>query len=243
MTFQIYTAESLGSTNDYLTELAQTGAPEGTVVIAKEQTAGKGRLGRRWASPPGGAWLSMLLRPSITVDQAGCIAILVAVSLAQAIRGRWAVPVRVKWPNDLYVRERKLGGILVELSSQAHSIEWLVAGIGVNVNNELPKETRVPATSLAHELGRPIPLEEFFDVALEAIARDYQKFLTEGFEFVRERWAELSVLGRRALVLGEKAHTVEVLGLSQSGKLIVRTDEGVRELVSEEVMLCPLSQS
>lgn len=243
MTFQIYTFESLGSTNDYLTELAQTGAPEGTVVIAKEQTAGKGRLGRRWASPPGGAWLSMLLRPSITVDQAGCIAILVAVSLAQAIRGRWAVPVRVKWPNDLYVRERKLGGILVELSSQAHSIEWLVAGIGVNVNNELPKETRVPATSLAHELGRPIPLEEFFDVALEAIARDYQKFLTEGFEFVRERWAELSVLGRRALVLGEKAHIVEVLGLSQSGKLIVRTDEGVRELVSEEVMLCPLSQS
>lgn len=243
MTFQIYTAESLGSTNDYLTELAQTGAPEGTVVIAKEQTAGKGRLGRRWASPPGGAWLSMLLRPSITVDQAGCIAILVAVSLAQAIRGRWAVPVRVKWPNDLYVRERKLGGILVELSSQAHSIEWLVVGIGVNVNNELPKETRVPATSLAHELGRPIPLEEFFDVALEAIARDYQKFLTEGFEFVRERWAELSVLGRRALVLGEKAHIVEVLGLSQSGKLIVRTDEGVRELVSEEVMPCPLSQS
>ncbi len=238
---QIYLFESLDSTNDYLKELARSGASEGTVVIAREQTAGKGRLGRAWVSPVGGAWFSLLLRPTITLDQAGCISILSAVSLAQALRERWSVPVGVKWPNDLYVRERKLGGILIELSSQAQDIEWLVAGIGINVNNEPPKETRVPATSLARELGQQIPLEEFFDTVLLAIARDYQRFLAEGFEFIRQRWKELSVLTRCVgISLSTELLEAEVLGLSESGKLMVRTEEGVRELSSEEVTLCRL---
>ncbi len=236
---RMYVVESLDSTNDYLKELARSGASEGTVVIAREQTAGKGRLGRAWVSPVGGAWFSFLLRPKITLDQAGCISILLAVSLAQALRERWSVPVGVKWPNDLYVRNRKLGGVLIELSSQAESIEWLVAGIGINVNNEPPKDTRVPATSLAHELGKRISLEEFFDTVLEAIAQDYQRFLAEGFEFIRQRWKELSVLTQH---IGISSSTgllkVEVLGLAESGKLIVRTEEGVRELSSEEVTLC-----
>lgn len=240
---EIFVFDSLGSTNDYLKKLAPSGVPEGTVVIAREQTAGKGRWGRSWASPVGGAWFSLLLRPSITLDQAGCIAILVAVSLAQAIEERWAVPVEVKWPNDLYVRDRKLGGILIELSSQIQKMEWLVAGIGVNVNNELPQETRVPATSLARELCRKISLEEFFDTVLKALARDYQRFLAEGFAWVRERWAELSVLGERIVVTGERSYEAEVLGLAESGKLIVRTEEGVRELSSEEVTLCRPSLS
>jgi BirA family biotin operon repressor/biotin-[acetyl-CoA-carboxylase] ligase len=236
--------DSLGSTNEYLKELAHAGAREGTVVIAREQTAGKGRLGRSWASPQGGAWFSILLRPSIALGQAGCISILLAVSLAQALRKRWGLPIGVKWPNDLYVQNRKLGGILIELSSQAEAIEWLVAGIGVNVNNELPRDTRSPATSLARELGRKISLEEFFDTALEAIARDYQRFLTEGFAFVRQQWQELSVLGEHVIVRrGEvtsplRGERFQVLGLSESGKLIVRTEQGVRELSSEEVTLC-----
>lgn len=247
----ILTFGSLGSTNDYLKELARAGAPEGTVVIAREQTAGKGRLGRAWASPPGGAWLSLLLRPKIALEQAGCISILLGVALAQAMREEWGGSVGVKWPNDLYisskVREfassqscptgfRKLGGILIELSSQAERIEWLVAGIGVNVNNEPPAQ--VPATSLAHELDRKIALEEFFGVALKAIERDYQRFLIEGFDFVRRRWQELSILGGRVTVMqGTRSFEAEVLDLAKSGKLIVRTEQGLRELTAEEVTL------
>ena len=178
---QIYLFESLDSTNDYLKELARTGAPEGTVVIAREQTLGKGRLGRAWVSPIGGAWFSILLKPPIALEQAGCISVLLAMSLAQAIREKWALPIGVKWPNDLYVSNRKLGGILVELSSQAQKIEWLVAGIGVNVNNEPPQKTRVPATSLARELGQRVSLDEFLARTLEAVARDYRRFLADGF--------------------------------------------------------------
>lgn len=236
---QIHVFESLDSTNDYLKELARSGVSEGTVVIAREQTAGKGRLGRAWVSPVGGAWFSLLLRPPISVRQAGGISVLIAVSLARAIREHWRVPVGVKWPNDLYVSDKKLGGILIELSSQGESIEWLVAGIGINVNNEPPKDTRVPATSLAHELGKQISLEEFFDTVLEAIARDYQRFLAEGFEFIRQRWKELSVLTQRiGISISTELLKVEVLGLAESGTLIVRTEEGVRELSSEEVTLC-----
>lgn len=244
MIYHIERFHSLGSTNDYLKRLAEAGAPEGTVIIAKEQTAGKGRFGRSWASPQGGAWFSLLLRPPIAVEQAGCISILMAVSLARAIRAHWAVPVGVKWPNDLYVRAfsqriAKLGGILIELSSQGHQIEWLIAGIGINVNNKLPKETRAPATSLLEELGRPVPLEGFFDVALDALARDYERFLTEGFEFVREEWQRFSVLPKRIGVLTRAERLeAEVLGLAESGKLIVRAGESIRELAAEEVTLC-----
>ncbi len=233
--------DQLSSTNDYLKQLAESGAPEGTVVIAREQTAGRGRLGRSWLSPKGGAWFSLLLRPPIPVEQAGCISVLIAVSLAHALREGWGVPVGVKWPNDLYVQGRKLGGILIELSSRLDKIEWLVAGIGINVNNELPTEARVPPTSLACELGHPVPLEDFFDRALAAIAQDYERFLCEGFEFVRQRWQELSVLPPRIIFrTNVREIAAEVLGLAPSGRLIVRTDEGLRELNSEEVTLCPL---
>lgn len=263
MIYQIERFSVLSSTNDYLKQRAESGAAEGTVVIAREQTAGKGRLGRSWASPPGGAWFSLLLRPRISVEQAGCISVLVAVSLAQALRERWGVPVGVKWPNDLYVirpnplspslkgrgvsppalgvgeRFAKLGGILIELSSQGSQIQWLIVGIGINVNNTLPEETRVPATSLARELGREISLDEFFEVALAALARGYERFLAEGFDFVREEWQRMSVLPKSlSVVTGAQRQEAEVLGLSESGKLIVRILERVRELSSEEVTLC-----
>ncbi|MCL6642888.1 MAG: biotin--[acetyl-CoA-carboxylase] ligase, partial [Candidatus Bipolaricaulota bacterium] len=244
--------DQLGSTNDYLKQLAESGAPEGTVVIAREQTAGRGRLGRSWLSPQGGAWFSLLLRPPIPVEQAGCISVLIAISLARALREHWGVPVGVKWPNDLYVphpqplylslplsacgegtgevgvreggpqagvRYQKLGGILIELSTNAAQIEWLVAGIGININNQLP--AGVPATSLARELGHPVPLEDFFERALTALAHDYERFLSEGFAFVHAHWQRLSVLPPRILVKTNSGEiAAEVLGLAPSGRLI-----------------------
>lgn len=245
MIYRIRRYAQLSSTNDHLRECAKAGAPEGTVIIAEEQTTGKGRLGRRWASPKGGAWFSILLKPPIPVEQAGCAAILMAVSLARAIRERWGVATGVKWPNDLYVRrDKKLGGILIELSSHGQKIDWLIAGVGVNVNNEPPQQTRVPATSLARELGRAIELAEFFEIVLDALARDYERFLAEGPAFVQREWLRLSVLPPRITVeSGTERFDADVLGLSASGKLIVRVGESIRELASEEVTLCQLQPS
>ena len=230
--------ETVGSSNDLLKELAQHGAPEGTVVIGEEQVSARGRLGRSWHSPKGGAWFSILLRPSVELAQSGCIAVTLAVGLAHGLGEAYKLPIGVKWPNDLWLNGRKLGGILIELASRGDKIEWLIAGIGINVNNPLPSGTRVPATSLAIALGREIALEEFYRVVLESIAESYKDFLNEGFAPVQARWREISVLGDRIGVhRGENHFEASVVGLSESGKLLVSTSAGIQELAAEEVSL------
>ena len=142
--------DSLGSTMDLAKQRAEAGAPEGTLVIAGRQSAGRGRRGRGWESPPGGAWFSLLLRPQIAACEAGCLSVLLAVAAAQALRRRYGLPVQVKWPNDLLLERRKLAGVLSELATVEGQIIWLVAGMGINVNNVLPEEVRIPPISLTH---------------------------------------------------------------------------------------------
>ncbi len=230
--------ETVGSTNDLLKEMAQEGAPEGTVLIAEEQTAGRGRHGRAWHSPKGGAWFSILLRPRIATAQAGCVGISLAVGLAEALRKSYHLPIGVKWPNDLWIEGRKVAGILVELASRGERIDWMVVGIGVNVNNAMPSATRVPATALSLELKHTLMLENFYRVALMGLAESYLLLLTKGFAPIQARWKALSILGERVAVhQGVQRYEANVLGLSESGKLLVRAGQDIRELAAEEVSL------
>jgi BirA family biotin operon repressor/biotin-[acetyl-CoA-carboxylase] ligase len=235
---EVLVQESVGSTNDLLKERAQAGAPEGSVFIAEEQTSGKGRHGRSWHSPKGGAWFSVLLRPHLAVADAGCVGVSLAIGLAEALRKSYQLPIGVKWPNDLWLNGRKIAGILVELASRGEKIEWMVAGIGLNVNNALPSETRVPATSLALALGRPLILEEFYHLALMGLAESYLSLLRRGFGPIQVRWKALSILGESVEVQhGDRRYQARVLGLSDSGKLLVRAGQDLRELAAEEVSL------
>jgi BirA family biotin operon repressor/biotin-[acetyl-CoA-carboxylase] ligase len=233
---KVHVFRTLGSSNELLKKWAERGAPEGTVVIAEEQFAARGRLGRAWQAPPGGAWFSILLRPPGALGQAGCIAMALAVGLTNGLREAFAVPVGIKWPNDLWVGGKKLGGMLIELASRGEGLDWLIAGIGLNVNNPLPSGTRSPATSLSLEAGRPIAWDAFYHVALSSLAEGYRTLLREGFAPVREAWRDLSVLGERVDVQrGSQIFQADVIGLSDSGKLLVRTQEGLSELAAEEV--------
>ena len=138
--------ESLPSTNDVALRLADVGVPEGTVIVAEEQTAGRGRRGRAWASPRGGIWLSVILRPGIPVERVPLIALSAAAATAQAIREATGLPARVKWPNDVLVDGKKIVGILAEAGAGG---EWVVVGIGINANiplDVLPQATGSPAT-------------------------------------------------------------------------------------------------
>ncbi|OGF57361.1 MAG: biotin--[acetyl-CoA-carboxylase] ligase [Candidatus Fraserbacteria bacterium RBG_16_55_9] len=230
--------EEVDSTMDLARELAELGAPEGTVVIAERQTEGRGRRGRGWESPVGGAWFSLLLRPSIELCRSGCISVLLAVAIARALRERYGIPVSVKWPNDLLLNHRKLGGILIELSTVGERIEWLVAGVGINVNNPVPGEARIPSISLSGALARPVELEEFFVIALRAIAQSYSTFLSEGFEPIRQDWTGLSAVCDGIWVhKGEERFEAHARGLSDLGKLIVERAGRIEELVAEEVTL------
>ena len=231
---------TVGSTMDLARSLAQEGAPEGTIVSAEEQRSGRGRRGRGWHSPPGGAWFSFVLRPPIAPPEAGGISVLLGVSLARSLRDAYGVPVGVKWPNDLWLCGRKLGGILLETSARGERVEWIVAGVGINVNNPTPEG--VPAISLREALGQRVPLEGFYENALRGIARDYRRFRREGFGFVRELWEGLSVPRSGEWIQVRRAGAEEpvparAVGLSPRGRLVVEWEGSGRreELLAEDV--------
>lgn len=140
---------TLSSTSDRLKELARSGAPAWTVVLADEQTAGRGRQGRPWASPRGGLYLSVLLRPAFA--SAGLIPLAAGVAVAEAL-GHFGVRAELKWPNDVLMEGRKLAGILAEASSSASALEWIVLGIGVNLDaHTLPAGLRRTAGAFSTE--------------------------------------------------------------------------------------------
>lgn len=150
--------ESVGSTNDYLKELGSKGAPEGTVAVAREQTAGKGRLGRSWqAKKDECVALSVLLRPDLTPAEISSVTPLAGLAVCKAINDFCLLDSRIKWPNDVIVGKKKLVGILTEMSAELDRVDYAVVGIGINVENTVfPPEIAHKATSILLETGRHI---------------------------------------------------------------------------------------
>ncbi|MDN5345181.1 MAG: BirA family transcriptional regulator, partial [Clostridia bacterium] len=201
----LYYYEEVGSTNLVARELADGGAPEGTVVIAESQTDGRGRRGRSWLSPPRrGIWFSVVLRPRMAPAQAAQLTLLAAVAIAAAIRQQTGLPPGIKWPNDLLVGGRKVCGILTEIKAEMDAIEYIVIGAGLNVNLEAPDfspEVRPLATSLYLELGRPVTRLPLLQGILWQLEQWYERWQEEGFPPVRRAWKEASVtLGREVEV-------------------------------------------
>jgi len=220
---------SLGSTNDLLKELASQGAPEGTLVIADEQTAGRGRLDRKWLAPPGTSLLmSLLFRPNLAPNQAQRLTMICSLAIADAIEGLTGLPVDLKWPNDIFIRGKKAGGILTELGMRGDRLDYVVVGMGLNINWPISAlaELRGLATSLSEELGQEVSRLELLWAILEGIEARY-KCLKRG-ESPHEEWsARLITLARQVQVTTPK----EVLtgwaeGVDADGALILRTPDG-----------------
>jgi BirA family biotin operon repressor/biotin-[acetyl-CoA-carboxylase] ligase len=221
--------ESLASTSDEAKRLAQSGAPEGTLVTAARQTGGRGRRGRLWQSPPGNLYASLLLRPDCPAAAAAQLSFAAAVALGEALE-RWLAPerVRLKWPNDVLADGGKLAGILAESASgPGGRVDWLVLGIGVNVARH-PTDLAYSATSL-HALGAA---EVTADAVLAALAPNleswYRRWREQGFGPLREAW-----LGRahglgRPLRASLAQGTVEGVfeDLDAGGALLLRTAAG-----------------
>jgi BirA family biotin operon repressor/biotin-[acetyl-CoA-carboxylase] ligase len=230
--------ESVDTTFEWLRDLDKAGAPSGTVVIAGEQTAARGRRGRGWVSAPGGAWFGMLLKPELALTDVSCISVVTAVAIAEGIREHTNLPVQIKWPNDLWLYKKKLTGILSELTTLGNKIDSLYLGIGINVNNPLPSDVRITATSLAENLGRNLDLQELYLALLREFSRTFQRFMNEGFEPIRSMWHNLSVLQGNILIhRDEKILEAEVRGMSDKGTLIVERAGQIEELVADEVTL------
>lgn len=234
----------LGSTNDELRALAREGAVEGTVVIADQQLAGKGRWGRSWYSPGENLTFSLLLRPSFEPWQAGLLAPLVGVACLEVITSSpYNIPCTLKWPNDLMVSGRKLGGILIELSAELERIHYVVVGLGLNINGTFenaPSEVQRRATSIRAIGGRKwkrVPLLQELLASLEA---EYQHFVTRGPRRLLDKYRSwCDTLGQEVEIYsrGELVARGIAEDLDESCNLVLATENGPVTVTSGEVSL------
>ena len=240
--------DSIASTNDVARELAASGAGEGVCVIAREQSAGRGRQGRLWSSPAGeGLYLSLVLRPQIKTADSAIITLAAAVGVAETLKLDFEVSADIKWPNDVLASGRKICGILVESAIQNDQLQYAVMGIGVNIaQRSFPGDIRISATSLLLETGRLIEPEDFAKPMLERLEHWYTTVIVHP-EKVIERWEELSSYARGRCVgvqLPEGAIEGITRGLTSRGALILETANGeTREVVAGEVSLRAVSAS
>jgi len=177
------------STNILAKKLAEEGAPHGLAVLADTQSAGKGRLGRKWVSEPSsGVWLSSLLRPSVPLAQIPQITLATAVGVAQAVEEIGFTP-QIKWPNDVLLDGRKVCGILTEMRGSYENVDWVVVGTGINVNqHKFPEELSEAATSFYLSSGREYPRERVLGALLNHLEAVYEKFFADGFAALRTLW-------------------------------------------------------
>lgn len=221
----------IDSTNRVALDLGHAGAPEGTLVLAEEQTAGKGRAGRRWHSErASGIYLTLLLRPPLAPVQAPLLTLLAGLSVRGAIEAHTGLIPDLKWPNDLLLDGRKLGGILTEMHAEPGAIRFVIIGIGLNVNQaRFPAELAPIATSLRAASGRTHSRIELLTRLLRQFESDYNRFLREGPAWVIEEFQAVSSFakGKRVRVSdGRDQYTGTTTGLSPEGLLHVRREDG-----------------
>lgn len=224
---------SVSSTNDVSWAEAEKGAPEGTVVVAEEQTAGRGRLSRRWHSPPGlGIWASVVLRPEVRPETAPGLTLCVSVAIAKAVRSLYPVDVSLKWPNDVIVKGKKLCGILTEMRASRSNVDFVVCGIGMNVNQtpeDFPVELREGAISVMMATGKRADRGELLAAMLEHLEKQYRKFCREGVASSLDEWRSMCPLfGKRVRIKGRRAAVEGIFfNIDDNGALVLRLDSGI----------------
>ncbi|NLV73196.1 MAG: biotin--[acetyl-CoA-carboxylase] ligase [Chloroflexi bacterium] len=219
----------IDSTNWHAAELAAAGAPEGLVVLAEEQSAGRGRLGRRWLAPAGSALLcSLVLRPRLDPRSLHRLTMIATLSAAEAIGELHTLPVEIKWPNDLLLHGRKVGGMLCEAALQGHTLRHVVLGLGINVNlaPSTLGEVLIPAASLSDALGHPVPRAALLVALLRRFEQYYVK-INAGWLPVDAWRARLATLGQNVEVgTPEGLVTGVAEDVDGDGALLVRTPSG-----------------
>jgi BirA family transcriptional regulator, biotin operon repressor / biotin---[acetyl-CoA-carboxylase] ligase len=228
---RIYHFFKTDSTNRVALELGHAGEPEGAVVLAEEQTAGRGRAGRAWHSErAAGIYVTLLLRPRLAPVQAPLLTMMAGLSAHAAIQAQTGRTLELKWPNDLLINEKKVGGILTEMHAEPGQVRFVIVGIGLNVNQEkFTGELGAIATSLRIETGKPQSRLELLVRLLREFENDYNQFLRKGAASVTEKFAAISsyAKGKRVRVTnGTESFAGTTDGLGPEGLLRVKRDDG-----------------
>ena len=227
----------LDSTNRQARRLAEAGAREGEIVIAEQQTQGRGRLGRAWVSPPHvNLYLSAVLRPKLAPAHAPQITLMAAVALADAIAAFIPVPPEIKWPNDILSSGKKLAGILTESSCNSERLEFVILGIGVNLNfslSSMPEEIRGRAGSLLELRGARVDRESFIRRLIQDLDQCYGILVESGFAAIAARWESYFALRNRRVRVDmiDQVLFGRAKGLDRDGALIVESDDGAAQRI------------
>ncbi len=238
---KILAYRTIGSTNDLGFRLAESGSPEGTLIVADHQTKGRGRMGRRWYSPPKlGLWMSLILRPEIPPFKAPGLSICAGLALAQTIKDLTGLDAMTKWPNDCLINDRKVGGILLELSAELDRTNFVIAGVGVNVNhqpNDFPKSLLSKVTSIKMEWAKELSRLELLSAFLEKFEAVYLDFKAHGLTNQRKPIKKFSsLLGKQVRVkYGKEEIDGTAQDIDDNGSLVIKTKKGERPVRAGEV--------
>ncbi len=234
---RIHHFQTIDSTNSKAYQLALDGAGEGELVISESQEKGRGRLGRQWFSPPSlNLYLSVILRPKIPPHQAPLITLMAAVATADAIHKFSGLLPRIKWPNDILLRDRKVAGLLNEIHSEMDRVHFVILGIGVNLNTDekkFSKEIRSVATSLKIEMGETVSRKAFLQSLLVELEKWYSIFSEEGSAVVLNAWRDRADIKGREVKVTSFGETVvgTAIDMDCDGALILETGDGKQKRV------------
>ncbi len=228
--------DEIDSTNNRAMALGEERAPHGTTVVADQQNGGKGRRGRTWLSPSGtNIYVSILLRPEFDVQKAPMLTLLMAYSVTKVLRESEGLDARIKWPNDIVLNRKKICGILTEMTMKESSIDYVVIGVGINVNNEeIPEELTQSATSLKLETGKVIDRSILLSRILERFEKDYEAFARAGdLSPVQESYNQILVNRENQVRVLEPGNEYQAVahGINHLGELMVEKEDGTRETV------------
>lgn len=242
---EIFCYQKVTSTQDKAKKLAERGAPEGTVITAEIQTQGKGRLGRRWISPRGGIWVSILLRPEMAGTEAPRITIIGSLAVAEAIAEFTGKEVRLKWPNDVMISPgrgdefRKVCGVLTETVSRFSRVDYVIVGLGINVNNRIPVSLRDKAISLKDALGYGLRKKKLLIEVLKKFDSYYSDLRRKWVIGILRKYRDMSsVLGKEVRIECPEGTVVgKALEIDPYGALILGTKSGKKRVVAGDVMI------
>lgn len=230
------------STQEVAHQLAQEGAEHGTIIIADEQTKGKGRLDRKWhSSNEDGVWLSMILRPTLLPYMAPQLTLVTATVLADVLNSHSRVRPQIKWPNDILINNKKVAGILTEMQAEQDHINYVVIGIGLNVNqgqHTFPEAIQKQATSLYIETKEKTNLQQLVQHMLVAFEKGYTNYVNNGFSNIKQKWESYGFkVGEKIWLKTLKDYNeVVFLGIAEDGALLIKTDTGnTKKVYSGEI--------
>jgi len=241
---QIHYFEEVESTQNIARNLAAEGAPHGTVVIAETQSAGRGRMGRGWHSPPGvNLYTTIILRPKIAMAEVPRLSLVAGVAAAEALEDVAPGIVQLKWPNDVWLNGRKAGGIIAEaVTERAQRLDSVLLGIGLNLNlaaDEVPPEIRERAISVLIATGHRCDRVAVAKTLFTRLNTRYDETVTNGFAAVRPYWEHYSALtGKRVTVVDAGTREEGVVhGIDADGALLLETSNGMRRIIAGDVTL------